>query len=198
MLVVVSLALATIPSPSVASSTSLGRVSVDSSGNEAHGASFAPSISGNGRFVAFHAAVGLDRFDDGSSDIYLYDRNTGTTSWVSRSPCPPRLSSFHPTVSSDGRFVAFDSDNSFCTSSLPYHGLFLYDREHGHPNGAEPIDLHADGIGAGDGTLPSIDAYGRFAAFESESPSMAPCRLEDLAVTRTASVTSSCVIARPE
>ncbi len=54
------------------------KVSVDSNGNEGHANSFAPSISANGRYVAFESfARNLVPSDTNSSkDIYVHDRNT--------------------------------------------------------------------------------------------------------------------------
>jgi Tol biopolymer transport system component len=61
------------------------RVSVDSSGAEANGASDGPAISANGRFVAFtSAADDLVAGDTNQTyDVFVHDRATGTTERVS-------------------------------------------------------------------------------------------------------------------
>ena len=61
------------------------RVSVDSAGNEVHGESNFPSISSDGRYVAFaSAAPDLVTGDNsGYRDIFIHDRQTGETTRVS-------------------------------------------------------------------------------------------------------------------
>jgi hypothetical protein len=67
------------------STGSTERVSVDSSGGEANGSSQWPSISSDGRYVAFASdASNLVAGDsNGKRDIYVHDRQTGTTERVS-------------------------------------------------------------------------------------------------------------------
>ena len=64
------------------------RMSVDSSGAEANDDSFAPVISADGRFVAFSsAASNLVAGDtNGLDDIFVRDRQAGTTTRVSVAP----------------------------------------------------------------------------------------------------------------
>ena len=62
------------------------RVSVNSAGIEAMGGgSFAPSISSNGRFIAFESfATNLVPGDsNGEADVFMHDRMTGLTTRVS-------------------------------------------------------------------------------------------------------------------
>ncbi|MFQ5926676.1 MAG: putative Ig domain-containing protein [Terriglobia bacterium] len=89
--------------------------------SEANGASFTPSISGDGRFVAFASdATDLDPSDtNGFADIFVHDRQTGITIRVSIlppfDPAPGEEAdgdSRLPALSRDGRFVAFESDAS--------------------------------------------------------------------------------------
>jgi Tol biopolymer transport system component len=89
------------------------RASVDSSGNQANGSNFSPSISRDGRAVVFTSrANNLDPNDgDGQTDVYLHDLVTGATTLVSVDSAGAKadLDSFDPVVSGDGRFVAFSS-----------------------------------------------------------------------------------------
>ncbi|MCW5979065.1 MAG: right-handed parallel beta-helix repeat-containing protein [Bryobacteraceae bacterium] len=91
------------------------RVSVDSTGTEGNGESWAPSISGDGRFVAFHSlASNLVTGDaNGVADIFVRDRQTGATSCASLVDYEPQPwangASERAAVSADGRFLAFDS-----------------------------------------------------------------------------------------
>jgi Tol biopolymer transport system component len=64
------------------------RVSVDSHGGEAHGASGNPAISPDGRYVAFESdAPDLVVGDvEGTTDVFVHDRLTGETLRLSQSP----------------------------------------------------------------------------------------------------------------
>ena len=89
------------------------RVSVDSSGIQGNGISSAPSISSDGVFVVFESlANNLVTGDtNGAKDIFVYDRNTGTTIRVSvdSSGIQGNEPSSVPAVSSDGKQVTFES-----------------------------------------------------------------------------------------
>ncbi|MEO7731487.1 MAG: Ig-like domain-containing protein [Kofleriaceae bacterium] len=72
----------------------------------------APSLSSDGRFVAFATTLGLVSGDtNGATDIYLYDRGDRTVTWISQSSAgaPGNAASRKPQISADGRFVAFES-----------------------------------------------------------------------------------------
>ena len=75
-----------------------------------------PSISGDGRFVAF-ASEGPElstEDDDRFSDVFVRDTLTNATVLASRAPGPNGPggddASFSPSLSGDGRYVAFASD----------------------------------------------------------------------------------------
>src|SRR5204863_3370087 len=91
-------------------------VSIDSSGTEANGQSYYPQISADGRFVAFRSdASNLVAGDaNGVSDIFVHDLQSGTTERISvdGSGTEGNGDSFGPTISGDGRYVAFRSDSS--------------------------------------------------------------------------------------
>jgi Tol biopolymer transport system component len=117
------------------------RISVSSSGTEAHWHSDAPSISFNGRYVAFMSqAYDLDPVCS-SDDWYVFvrDRLTGETSCVSLASdgTPAEESSWNPSISADGRFVAFgsDADNLVPGDSNESRDIFLRDRQAAGPVG---------------------------------------------------------------
>lgn len=90
------------------------RVSVASGGAQANGASFEPSISADGRYVAFESfASNLVAGDtNGRNDVFVHDRTTRTTRRVSLA-ADGRAANDHnwtPSINADGRFVAFRSD----------------------------------------------------------------------------------------
>ncbi|UUY05013.1 hypothetical protein LRS13_05640 [Svornostia abyssi] len=80
-----------------------------------------PSLSADGRFVAFSSSstnlVPEDR--DDSPDIFVHDRQTGTTRLVSRSSAGTtgNGASERPSISGDGRTIAFVSDARNLTSA---------------------------------------------------------------------------------
>ena len=92
-------------------------VSVSSAGEQANGDSGDPSISADGRFVAFASgASNLVAGDtNGTWDIFVRDRKRGTTRRVSVSSAGKQANGRllrHPSISADGRFVAFVSSAS--------------------------------------------------------------------------------------
>jgi Tol biopolymer transport system component len=88
------------------------RVSLDSAGNPGNSSSESPSISADGRFVAFTSFA--SNFDLGidTSDIFVRDRLTNTTTNVSVDSAGNRGDGDSPSISADGRFVAFESNSS--------------------------------------------------------------------------------------
>src|SRR5690606_196143 len=82
------------------------RASVSSSGEQADGASREPSISADGRFVAFSSVatnlVGGDT--NGREDVFVRDLVLGTTTRVSVSSdgVEADRSSYFPSISADG------------------------------------------------------------------------------------------------
>jgi Tol biopolymer transport system component len=89
------------------------RVSLSSSGAQDDGESSAPTISDDGRFVAFMSdAANLVPGDtNGTTDVFVRDREAGTTvrASVASSGLEADGASTYPFVSGDGRFVAFAS-----------------------------------------------------------------------------------------
>ena len=93
-------ALALLAAPVGASAGTTERVSVDSAGNQGNRGGGAPSLSADGRFVAFFSGA-TDLVPDGSTGVFIHDRQTATTEWV--------VAGNMPALSADGRFVAFVS-----------------------------------------------------------------------------------------
>ncbi len=91
------------------------RVSVNSNGVQANGISYSPVISADGRYVAFESeATNLVEGDTNqSADVFVHDRLTGTTERVNVEPDGSQGhyggGGFYPSISADGRFVAYDS-----------------------------------------------------------------------------------------
>src|SRR4028118_885412 len=91
-------------------------VSVDSAGNLGNSGSYNPSISADGRFVAFGSSA--SNFVPGDTnntfDIFVRDTLTNTTTRVSVDSAGNQGNSrsVGSSISADGRFVAFHSDAS--------------------------------------------------------------------------------------
>jgi Tol biopolymer transport system component len=66
-----------------------------------------PAISSNGRYIAIQSPPA----DEGPAQITIYDRQSNTTELVSVDSAgkEPRLPSWYPSISADGRYVAFGS-----------------------------------------------------------------------------------------
>ena len=88
------------------------RVSVNSGEDERFKDSDSPTISSTGRYVAFTSSARLVPADTNNGpDVYLRDRGTGVTKRVSVSSAgvQSNFSSSNPSVTPDGRYVAFQS-----------------------------------------------------------------------------------------
>ena len=96
------------------------RLSVDSAGNQGNSDSELPSISADGRFVAFESdASNLVPGDTNASfDIFVRDLSTNTSTRLSVDSTGNQGigNSFSPSISADGRLVAFES---FATNLVP-------------------------------------------------------------------------------
>ncbi len=105
-----------LAAPAFAGHAKTERVSVSSAGVQGDGHSFSPSISADGRSVAFrsHATDLVVSDINGSSDFFVRDRATGTTERVSLSSAGVQGDgdSFSPSISADGRYVAFRSHDT--------------------------------------------------------------------------------------
>ena len=152
------------------------RVSVSSAGVQApgDGGTF-PVISGDGRYVAFVSDANLAPHDTPSYDIYLRDRQAGTTERISK-VCRRGQNSFYPALSFDARFVAYASD---CPNQVPNdtnetYDVFVRDRQTGL---IERVSVDSSGAQAGlfgQSSVPAISADGRYVAFGSLARDLVP------------------------
>ena len=155
------------------------RVSKDSIGNEANWFSdIIIEISGNGRYIAFASnATNLVQNDtNGFRDIFVHDQQTGTTERVSIASdgSQANLFSERPSISDDGRYVAFMSHatNLDPNDTTGARDVFIHDRTLGTTVKA---DVAADGTEANDVCdTPSISGDGQYVAFESVADNLVP------------------------
>jgi uncharacterized repeat protein (TIGR01451 family) len=152
------------------------RVSEDSAGAQGNGHSGGPSISADGRFVAFESlASNLVAGDtNGEVDVFVHDRVTRQTTRVSLSSTGTEGSNGYygsrsPAISADGRFVAFqsDADNLVADDTNGVPDIFVRDRSTG-----QTTRVSVDSAGAQSNQYsyyPAISANGRYVAFVSSS-----------------------------
>ena len=153
-------------------------------GEGTNGPASQPSLSADGRFVAFvSAADGLVPGDDNlGSDVFVRDRASGTTTAasVSSSGALPqyvsrRPESEQPTLSADGRYVAFSSNAGDLTAGDVFNDVdvFVRDRVGGTTRMAS-ITAAGEQAYGGDSAGPSISADGRYVAFHSSAGNLSP------------------------
>jgi Tol biopolymer transport system component len=86
--------------------------SADSTGSEGTSGSTSPSLSSDGRYVAFvsHAPNLVPGDTNAADDVFVHDRQTGTTTRVSVEADGSQANSNagSPTISADGRYIVFD------------------------------------------------------------------------------------------
>ncbi len=153
------------------------RVSRHSLGNEGDEGSFRPSISADGRYVAFESdASNLVSGDtNGNTDVFVHDRlasTTGRTTRVSRHSLgnEGNGSSTKPSISADGRFVAFESGapNLVSGDTNGEIDVFVHDRLASTTGRTTRVSRHSLGNeGVGMSLAPAISGDGRYVAFQS-------------------------------
>lgn len=154
------------------------RVSVSSAGAEANGSSFRPSISADGRFVAFESwASNLVTGDtNGFPDVFLHDRVTGATTRrsVSSAGAQGDRGSYSPALSANGQWLAFTSQASTLVplvNNFVGH-VFLHHCASGVTTLASTGPAGTLENGASDEA--SLSADGRFMEFISDSTDLIP------------------------
>ena len=154
------------------------RVSVASNGDQGNDDSYRPSISANGRYVAFCSlATNLVAGDtNGATDIFVHDCETGETERanVASDGTQADGESETPAISADGRRVAFSSGASSLASGDPSgdEDVYVHDRVTGETERISETDL---GAPADDRSFePSISCDGRYVVFLSAATNLVP------------------------
>lgn len=147
------------------------RVSVSGTGSEGNAGSFTPALSANGRFVAFESAASNLVGGDGnnSRDIFVRDLQANTTVLVSVSATGAGANgdSKHPSISADGRFVAFSSEASNLVPGDTNNRSDIFVRDL-QTNTTNRISADAAGdIANGISLLPALSNNGKRVAFYS-------------------------------
>jgi Tol biopolymer transport system component len=152
------------------------RVSVATGGGQASGTSRYPSLSADGRFVAFQSdAPDLVVGDsNGLIDVFVHDRLLGTTERVSVSSAGNQAGAacFLPSISGDGRYVSFES---FAGNLVPFDSnaksdIFVRDRLTSTTVRASVISAGGEANNSSHNAV--ISADGRCVAFESHATNL--------------------------
>lgn len=151
------------------------RVSTNSGGDQCNGTSYSPSLSADGRFVAFITdASNLVLGDtNGQWDVFMKDTLTGTTIRVSTDyeGNEGNWGSADPSVSGDGRFVAFRTGNNLVPGDTNgTYDIFVKDTLTG---AISRVSVSSGGMEGNDiSWSPSISGDGRFVAFVSRADNL--------------------------
>ena len=143
-----------------------------------------PSMSDDGRYVAF-SSFADDLVEDDTNenaDVFALDRANGAITRISVTGDGQQVDgrSWKPSISSNGRYVAFESTGALLAANEFGAGhVYLYDLE---TDDIEQIDLSSDGESA-IGASPilsevvasqAVSADGRYVAFSSSAPNLTP------------------------
>ncbi|WP_374688578.1 IPT/TIG domain-containing protein, partial [Promineifilum sp.] len=147
------------------------RVSISTSGEQGDDDSSFPSISDDGRYVAFWSGANslIPQDSNGWDDVFVHDRETGQTTLISINTAGEsgNGSSYAPAITADGRYVAFESYATDLvagdtTTSLD---MFVRDRETGQ---TKRVSVNSAGAqGNGFSYKAAISDDGRYVAFAS-------------------------------
>ncbi len=158
---------------------------MSSHGGEATGASYSPAVSGNGRYVVFASDAPnlVTRDTNAVRDIFVRDSRTGKTVRVSVSSRGAQANAASspnsldlvagPSISADGRFVAFASDasNLVAGDTNGTEDVFVHDLK---TRRTVRVSVTSRGAQANGASLqPAISANGRFVAFVSSATNLA-------------------------
>ena len=146
-------------------------VSLSSTGTQGNSWSAAGSISNEGRYVAFTSnSTNLSVDDDNSlSDVFVRDRNSGTTELISQSTAGiiGNDRSDGESISGNGRFVTFNSNSSNLVDNdaNDNYDVFVHDRR---LKTTELVSRSLSGAAANGPSLsPSISNNGRYITYSS-------------------------------
>ncbi|MCA9942608.1 MAG: PD40 domain-containing protein, partial [Anaerolineales bacterium] len=152
------------------------RVSVASDGTQGDSWAYTASISADGRYVAFgsFSALFVSGDTNNQPDIFVHDRQTGTTTRISVASDGTEGNgrSDRAIVSSDGRYITFDSEATNLVSGDTNGNVdvFIHDRQTGETN---RVSVGPGGVQGDQGSSShSLSADGRYVVFGSSATNM--------------------------
>jgi Tol biopolymer transport system component len=153
----------------------IDRINISNGGTEANGLSLSTDVSYDGRFVAFDSTANnlVSNDTNGSGDVFVRDRQTGTTTRVSvaTSGDQGQAGSAFPSISADGRIVAFASSaTNFVVDTNGAIDVFAHDTLSGITG---RISVASDGSEANAYSIsPVVSGNGRFVGFTSQATNL--------------------------
>ncbi|HEV7732606.1 MAG TPA: hypothetical protein VGR62_10615 [Candidatus Binatia bacterium] len=153
------------------------RISVDDDGVQSNGRSFASGVSRDGRLVLFwsHATNLVGGDTNGFEDVFLRDVALHTTTRLSLGPNGVQTNGGNrfPTMSDDGRWVAFQSyaSNVVLGDTNDREDIYVLDRRTGQTT---RVGQPSEGQSNDDSLGPQISPNGRYLAFESDASNLVP------------------------
>ena len=149
----------------------ISRASIGNDGQNANSISYSPKVSGNGKQVVFYSLADNLVTDDnnGESDVFIRDLETGSTKLVSTSASGVQANgrSTEGVVSENGRYVAFSSlaTNLVSTPTVGKSNVYVKDMQTGV---IQIVSVNNHGqAGDAESFEPAISASGRYIAFSS-------------------------------
>lgn len=142
--------------------------------------SYVTGLSANGRYVLFLSqAKNLVEQDNDSPtvDVFLRDRATATTKLISVATHQLGGGNGHsgsPSVSEDGRWVAFESEATDLAPGVRQKRTHIYLRDMASATTTLISVAREGGPGNGDSECPQISEDGRFIVFESVAGDLVP------------------------
>ncbi len=154
------------------------RVSIGTDGDEGNSWSTLSALSANGQFVAFYSYASnlVPNDTNGEGDVFVHDRQEDTTERVSVASGGVQSNgwSHYPTISEDGRYIAFISEatNLVMDDENEIKDIFVYDRQEQETT---RISVATDGSESnGEAERHAMSADGRFVVFDSEADNLVP------------------------
>jgi Tol biopolymer transport system component len=149
-------------------------ISKTSGGDVLDGESEDPSVSADGRFVAFQSGADNLPGDDNYADVYVHDRKTGRTRLVSKTSggVPANEGSDSPSLSGDGSRVSFGSRADNLPGPDGIADVFVHNLRTGKTrlvsktSGGENLDAGSFVI------LGAMSGSGRVVVFESDATNL--------------------------
>ncbi|MDZ4179720.1 MAG: cell wall-binding repeat-containing protein [Coriobacteriia bacterium] len=153
-------------------------VSLNALGQEPTYGASEKDISADGRYVTFASAGGnlVEGTTDDFTDIFVRDTSTGEITCVSVTSAGAAADegSWGPSISADGRYVAFNSSATNFEAGNPFgnYHVYVHDRNTGETKRASVSSAGA--VGDSDSQGARISANGRFVAFYSSATNLVP------------------------
>jgi Tol biopolymer transport system component len=151
------------------------RMSVNSKGGQSSAGNYSAAITPDGRYVAFESFSNLAGKDGNHvADVFLRDRVAGKTYRVSLSSSERVGNGYSsdPSISSNGRYVAFESAaTNFTGNDTNAHvDVFIRDRATGRTRCAS-VTSHGH-VGNAAASDPSLSYSGKVVGFEAEASNL--------------------------